>query len=398
MPTITLNAAPGPLNDAPLGVAVALSEAGAFAGVVEAAWELTRPPGSAAALTVASPIGAAPFTNTFVPDVPGNYRARLLTTDASGAVTEATAVVRVQLPYALDTSGDETLPAPLEELEVDAAEGWAEQAARMLRTAHDRRGGAETCVFRNGTGGPLAAGVVVQLVGLTRWADLTGGGTGVPVGGAALDFVAVPLGGALAGTERENLHLVLADVADGARGLALRRGIVPWDTAGAGWAAGQRLYWGGNQAALSTVELGRPIARVWFAAAAGDNPPGVLWFDPSHVEDTAGRRGSATLANNTAAPADADAVDLAWPDTTRGVRLRYCVSRGASPDVQTGHIDIAISAGAAEAIVTDYPTPTTVAPGVAFFGAVAAGVATLQFTTTPTGDDADLRYVIEEVW
>lgn len=97
-----------------------------------------------------------------------------------------------------------------------------------------------------------------------------------------------------------------------------------------------------------------------------------------------------TLTNNTASPTDVDASVLAWPVATYyGVTLNYSLYRGATPDITTGRIDLVMNSAECLAYA-DYQT-TTVNPGVLFYGGVAAGVATLKYTTTATGNDATLK-------
>lgn len=98
--------------------------------------------------------------------------------------------------------------------------------------------------------------------------------------------------------------------------------------------------------------------------------------------------GSYTLTDNTAVAADVTGFPT-WDVTVyRSVHMRYQVSRGATPDIETGELVLVMNS--AECIAYVDAVTTTVAPGVTLSGTVAAGVAKLQYTTTATGSAATL--------
>ena len=395
---VTINGAPGVLADAPIGVVAALSEQGAFAGApIDVLWELTRPPGSASVLASPGHILLAPFTNAFTPDVPGGYRVRLVVTFADGSTAEDTSLADVLLPQLTD--GGE-LPAPLEDRESDPTIGWADRANRILRAAHDGWVPADICTFRNDTAAPLTKGMVVHLLAFARWPDLTGGGTGIPVVGARLDFVveAVPAGS----TTIANLAMVLDDtVAVGARGKALRRGLVPLDTASLGYAPGSsRIYYAG-QNLIPTVTPNRfPIGLVGSGTGIAD-PPGSFWFDPSHIETVARDEVSPiVLADNQVAAVDVHSL-LVWATASvRAVHLRYHITRtiAGNSTTETGRLFLAIDPGVPEGVLSQVVATTTVPPGITFSSPVVAGLVRLRYTSTATGTVGAMVAVVEEVF
>lgn len=102
---------------------------------------------------------------------------------------------------------------------------------------------------------------------------------------------------------------------------------------------------------------------------------------------------SATLADNTA---NADvSVNFYWPvATTYGVSIDFALYRGATPDIETGRLELVINS--AECLVYMDAVTTTVNPGVTFSGVVVAGVAYLQYTTTATGSAATLKLTVTQ--
>lgn len=101
--------------------------------------------------------------------------------------------------------------------------------------------------------------------------------------------------------------------------------------------------------------------------------------------------GSYTLADNTAAATDVPGFPT-W-DTTlyRSVHMRYQITRGATPDAEAGDLVVLMNASECVASVPAVPITTTTPPGVTLSGAVSAGTARLQYTTTSTGQSATLR-------
>jgi len=95
-----------------------------------------------------------------------------------------------------------------------------------------------------------------------------------------------------------------------------------------------------------------------------------------------------TLADNTAAAADVSGFPT-WDVTVyRSVHMRYQISRGATPNIETG--DLVLVMNTAECLAYVDAVTTTAAPGVTLVGAVSAGTAKLQYTTTATGSAATL--------
>lgn len=130
-------------------------------------------------------------------------------------------------------------------------------------------------------------------------------------------------------------------------------------------------------------------------------PTGAIYapFGYGHVVtgNTVGQNDLAfTLADNTAAATDVSNTYIRWPvANVYGVTLKYSLYRGATPDIATGNIDLVMNS--AECLAYVDAVTTTVSPGVTFTGAVSAGIATLQYTTTATGNAATLRLsVVQE--
>ena len=99
--------------------------------------------------------------------------------------------------------------------------------------------------------------------------------------------------------------------------------------------------------------------------------------------------GSYTLADNTAAATDVPSFPT-WDVTIyRSVRMVYQITRGATPDAEAGELQIVMNSAECDAYVDGVATATSC--GVALIGAVSAGVARLQYTTTATGNAATLR-------
>lgn len=124
------------------------------------------------------------------------------------------------------------------------------------------------------------------------------------------------------------------------------------------------------------------------------SPTGMIYapFGYGHVIDDNSAAWNATsysLADNTTA-ANVSSTYARWPvANVFGVSLDFSLTRGATPDVLTGRLDIAINS--ADCIVYMDAVTTTVSPGVTFDGNVSAGYAYLRYTTTPTGSGATLR-------
>ncbi len=390
--TITINAVAANLDDAPIGVAAALSELGAFASASSVQWELTTPPDSSAALTTVGAIMAAPFDNDFTPDVPGNYRVRLIVTLTSGTVEEDTKLARVLMPWGVDA--DETLPAPLEEREEDANIGWADEANLMRRSAHARYSGAEWLTVLNDTGADIPAGTVVQVNDVLDWPSQTGAGTGSAVPGATVDYIRtiVP-----ATTAAENLALVVTAITDGAKGRVLRRGIVVYDTTAFGVPVNSFVGYAGVGALLvpyHTWAADGACGKILVAGTPSSAPPGVLWFDPGTAERLwQPPLLEVTLSDNEAAPVTVGS-RLQWVvAVTTSAMVRYEITRGATPDTEVGHMTVSTEGVGSVSVASHVGA---VDPGVVFSVAVGAGVAALKYTTTNTGFDATLKFRLLE--
>ncbi len=99
--------------------------------------------------------------------------------------------------------------------------------------------------------------------------------------------------------------------------------------------------------------------------------------------------GSYTLADNTVAATDVPSFPT-WDVTVyRSVRMTYQITRGATPDVEAGELQLVMNSAECDAYVDAAATATPC--GVALSGVIAAGVARLQFTTTNTGAIATLK-------
>jgi len=380
--TITVDGTPGNALDVAIGVALTLGEQAGFVGASVVQWSLTRPPTSAASLTTAGSIGAPPWENAFTPDVPGDYRTRLVVTYADGSTAEDSVVVAVALPQ---VTGAQILPAPSEATERDADSGWADGVATGLKLALDIQGPGEFVTFLNDTGGALTAMQLVYVQELIRWPDLTGG---APVVGAPLDYVCSV---SIVATPSGLPVVVLEAVADGARGRALRRGFAVVDTtAFATMGTINRMY--ADNAGTITVEPGhQPIGFVGYGTDT-DLSAGWILYDPAVL--LAYQTGTATLPDSTLAPLPVDSARLAFPVAlVHGFSVRYCVTRGSLTEV--GRLMVATD-GASTSVVVSKTALSS--PGVTFVAGVAAGIVALGFTTTVTGTDARMDYTIEEVW
>ena len=373
----------------PIGVSVALSEDGGFSGAQDVRWTVEGPAGSLTALTVENLIGAGPFTNAFIPDVPGDFLFRLVITYPDGTTAEATAVMGVDLPYSLG-SGAEFVPAPGETTERDDDRGWADGPDTLLHRVDAMRRGCEIVAFVNGSGGALANGTIINLAGLIRWAELTGG---VAVVGSPQDYLL----GAVPGVGQAMLGMVIGSVANGAKGYALRRGMMPFDCTGFGFApgAGGLIYFNGEFALPVETATPYPLGRCLFLGATA-NPAGFVAFDPGPTEAKHhGGTGQVTLLDNSGttdvdSALEWDAVDIA------GFSLRYSIVRGNTAAV--GRIMAAVNPAVPECTLVNGMQQTTTITGVAFLATAAAGRVKLQYQTTATGTDATMTWVVEEVW
>ena len=383
---ITIDGTPGNALSVPIGVEVTLGEQAGFVGASVVQWSLTRPPTSAATLTTPGSIGAAPWENAFTPDVPGDCRVRLVVTYANGSTAEASVVVAVALPQ---VTGAQILPAPSENTEREADTGWADGVASGLALALDIQGPAEWVVVLNDSGGPMTAGSVVWVHALSRFADLTGG---TPVHGAPLDYVAsaeaVPVG----------MPVFLPDaIADGARGRALRRGVVPYSPAVFGATSGvQALYMPADRLTPRVLTTSPTHVRAGWCAAGSPTAASAGWllFDPAAL--LRGGYGYALLADNSGVPSPVNATDLVFDAATvAGFTIKYRLTRGAHV-TQIGWFTAACDANG----VTGYnaTSAASTASGVTFSAAVAGGHLGMGYVTTATGHDAELVYTIEEVW
>ena len=383
---ITLNGSAGPLLSAKIGSAVALSEASSFAGVSAVTWELTRPPGSAVALSVSGLIGAAPFTNSFTPDIPGNYLVRMVAVLTAGGSVDVSTVARVADPFVLGTLASQ--PAPGEQREVSASVGWADEATAMLRAGRLHMSGNAYVTAYNGAGAPLASGTVVRLSDVIAYPTMQGGAI---VPGAPVDYVARAYA---VGAIRRNLAWVLDAIPADGRAVALRRGVVVSDTSG--YTAGDILYLHPTSGNLTTTPTPYPVAQVLRSATTTANPPGLIHFDPRAAEDLQPGWYKCTLGAVGLVATDVDAW-LQWTAaSTYAVIVDYMLRVGTDPDVQVGRLYISIrNAAVAECIVDRVAGSTTVVPGVTFTGVVSAGTAKLQFTNT--GASASMEYFIQHV-
>lgn len=98
--------------------------------------------------------------------------------------------------------------------------------------------------------------------------------------------------------------------------------------------------------------------------------------------------GAYSLIDNTAVAADVTNFPT-WDVTIyRSVHMRYQISRGATPDIETGELVVVMNS--AECIAYVDAVTTTTAPGVTLSGTVSGGTAKLQYTTTATGSSATL--------
>lgn len=386
VPVITFDGSPGNCDGAPIGVSVALSEDGGFAGAHDVRWTVEGPTGSLAELATSSVIGAPPFTNAFVPDVPGDYLFRLVLTDFAGATSTATAVLSVSLPYEL-TGG---IPAPGESTERGADRGWADGAGVILSRASDTRRGCEFVTFYNGSGGTLTQGMIVSLSTQRRWPDLTGGAV---VPGAPLDYIA----GTVGSTTPSMLVMVLGSVSSGQRGTALRRGMFPINPTAWGITAGapRTIYYGGPNA-IPTYKANPTVLGQALLLSPTADPAGWVFFCPQGAELRVQQgSGRLTLADN-AGTTDLSTA-LRWTATElAGFSLRFGIYRGNT--AATGRIVAACNPALPELQIVVQIQETTTGTGVGFLGAVAAGVAKLQYQTTSTGTAATMTYAIEEVW
>jgi hypothetical protein len=380
--TITVDGTPGNALSVPIGVALALSEQAGFVGASVVQWALTRPPLSAAALTVAGSIGAPPWTNAFTPDVPGDYRVRVVVTYPNGSTAEDSVVVAVALPQ---VTGAQILPAPSESTEREADTGWADGVATGLKLALDMQGPAEWIVILNDTGGTLTGGSVIWVGEMRRWPDITGG---TPVPGAPLDYVVV---GSIIGTPPGIPVVVLESIADGARGRALRRGIAVLDTTAiVPPSVGSRIYSNGL-GGITTHPNHWPIGFSGYGTATALQA-GWLLFDPTVL--LGNQAATAPLPDSTLSPIPVDASRLAFPVAlVHGFSLRYCITRGSL--TQVGRLMIATD-GASTSLIESKTALSS--PGVTFSASVTAGIVALGFITTATGTAARMDFAIEEVW
>lgn len=385
MAVITIAGVAGNKDDAVIGTSLALS-ASDWTGVASATWEITRPPTSAAALTTVGLIGAPPFTNALVPDVPGNYRIRLIVTTTTGAVVVDTALVRIEMPFAL--VADEALPAPLEEDEENGTTGWADEVNRGLQAAYQVYSGNEWVTVVNNTGGDLAAFDLVALNSVQFWPLEMGGSIVVAGVNDAIYRAETPT--AAAG---ENLALVVNAIADGAKGRVLRRGVVPMSTGA--WSAGAIL---GGLTALAPLSRTRSSAGAFTTAGYPLGKvaiAGLVWFDPGAGELRQAEEYVITLADGaTDSIVDDDGATLPRWDITdfSAVICAYEVTR-SNRDVEVGHLYLTFGTTGG---VTTNPSATAVggasgSPGVTFGVSGVFNAMYLKYTSTSTGATPVLR-------
>lgn len=140
-----------------------------------------------------------------------------------------------------------------------------------------------------------------------------------------------------------------------------------------------------STAVTNTLIVGNTLAPSGYIAY----PPGGGTIASGNFPAENYLRSTFTLADNTVA-ADVSA-SVSWNTATvYAVSLNFALYRGATPDVCTGRLDIAINGTDCE-VYMDAVTTTT-DPGVTFSGVVVAGSAYLQYTTTATGAAATLRF------
>jgi len=383
--SVTFDGTEGP-QAVPIGTAITLSNGDGWTGVARALWQLFVPPGSAAALDVPGGWQIAPFTNGFTPDVPGVYRAELTTMALDGSMARASGVATVAFPFVLDAG---QTPATGETTE-QGASGWTDPVDLLLQRAARIDSDAQLVTFLNGTGSALAEGVVVTLTEQRRWPDVMGG---APVTGAPLDYIAEAVGDV--GLDR--LVLVVQGGADGERCVGLRRGVIAIDATSWGLTPGtlQTIYLDDFGLPPTATQSEWPLGRA-VAGAADADPGGYVYWDPA-TSESAGRTGAvvATLADNTAVATSIPG--LSWDAAAvAGVSIKACVRRAGRSFVTTlvGAVDNSVPEfrlGATFAV-------TTTSPGVTLSGAVVAGRAVIQFTSTSMGSDAEATFIVEQAW
>lgn len=398
--SIKLNGVAANLEDAPINVAVALDDAGGFAGATDVLWELTQPPLGTAVLATPGHILLAPFTNKVTPTTSGNHLVRLVVTKADGSIETATRLIRVRMPYALDD--EEQLPAPLEEREHDASTGWADEAARLLAETARLRSGNLDVVVQNDSGVTLFTGTIATLSDALAWPYKTGAGTGSPFAGQTSDHIALAKRATVA-NGRQNLALVtqVGNIARGARGRVMRRGLWVFDTSL--FVDGDVLHLNHETGGLTT-NLARPypVGVVIRAALPTANPPGLIYFDPAAAEALTQGWRSIDLLDTQVAWADVDSAHLSWDAaaTEPGLAaiIEFSVARPTPDRRDTGHIYIS-SDGAAAASAGVYKENAGGATNVRFRAAVVAGVTYLQYQSDPGAPSTPtLRYRIRQVF
>jgi len=280
-----------PLEDAPIGVQHDLSNAagaGGWTDVDEVTWTLLTPEGSAAAMSVASPIVAAPFDNDFTPDVPGTYTVHLHITYLDSSTSTDRCVIcvvdpytRVALPgiYELGADPDDASPNPTR----DATHGWgrvdmsAKRALALGALSTQKR-----LVVFNNTGGAVGAGVVCNL--LTHIVYKGRVADGVAPAMAYREFV--PTIAVADGTDPDSvgygttLVYIPEAIANGEYGAAILAGLIVANTAP--MAAGDLMVITGAGNLSTPMDLtmvNRPVAMVHNPALNTADPPGGFWFD-----------------------------------------------------------------------------------------------------------------------
>ena len=326
---ITLSGAAQPVLDGPLNVAITLDVAGGWGSVSQAEWKLYPPDNSASVLTVAGPIVAAPFTNTFTADVPGAYLVYLevVYTDASEDKTRA--VFQVQhvalhkdprnqagtdeiaaAPAVYETGHDPQFAGASAPPARDATYGWGHALQRALRLQADALEIGQMISVYNGSGLGLSAGDVVRpAAGASH--IYTGGAGGAAAVAGKRDYsvdVQIVDGTAMADMGPDQpLYFMMSDVPAGEHGLALVEGeLVERDvTATAPPPAGTPVYVDGSGQLYYEIApatpggphelLARQVGIVKQAGTAAAAPPtmGTVWFcgQPRRWEKVAGFHG-----------------------------------------------------------------------------------------------------------
>ncbi len=244
----------------------------AFSSVGDA-WYIYGPDHHPVALALTDGVSLA--SQTFTPKVSGRYLVVLVAT--TNAVQETlTALYEVDSAYA-----SEAIPAPKERDEYTTNTGWSRALEEHMRAVHLNWGGRTIVRAKNVSAGVVSAGELLEITGYVRYAAAAENADAMSIN---LTDVVVKADEALAtaaGITSAVLVLALEDIAAGAAGPCLLRGLYPANTSG--WTSVSDPIYAqdngtlGSAAGTHTRQCGYVVNKALSTMAT--DPAGILLFE-----------------------------------------------------------------------------------------------------------------------